>query len=167
MKKQIALLYLLLACITTTLAQTIQGTYAIKNVQTGMLLRIKDANAKDGTPLVAYDPQDWKCMTWDFKHVDANTYELKNLLSGKTFEPAGPISAGTALHEEPINTTGNNQQYEFEPAGENIYLIKLKGTGLYITPSDEKGAVNSAIILAPKSGGKLQQWAIYQQSPTI
>src|ERR1700743_1538307 len=166
MKKHIALLCLLLACIITTRAQTIQGTYHIKNGQNGMFLRIKDANTKDGTPLVAYDPEDWKCMTWDFKHIDANTYELKNLLSGKTFEPAGAISAGTALHEEPMNATGNNQQYEFEPAGQNIYLIKLKGTDLYITPSDEKGTVNSAIILAPRSGGKLQQWTIYQQSPT-
>ncbi len=167
MKKYFVLLCLFLAFIITAKGQTIHGTYAIKNVQTGMLLRIKDANTKDGTPLVAYDPEDWKCMTWDFKHIDANTYQLKNLLSGKTFEPTGAISAGTALHEEPINTTGTGQQYEFEATGKNTYLIKLKGTDLYVTPSDEKGSVNSFIILAPKSGTKLQQWTIYQQSPTI
>jgi hypothetical protein len=167
MKKYIAMLCLFLAGIVATKAQTIQGTYAIKNVQTGMLLRIKDANTKDGTPLVAYDPEDWKCMTWDFKHIGANTYQLKNLLSGKTFEPAGAISTGTPLHEEPINNTGASQQYDFEPAGKDTYIIKLKGTDLYITPSDEKGTTNSSIILAPKSGTKLQQWVIYQQSPTI
>jgi len=167
MKKYIALLCLFLACIIIAKAQTIQGTYAIKNVQTGMLLRIKDANTKDGTPLVAYDAENWKCMTWDFKHIDANAYQLKNLLSGKTFEPAGAIGPGTPLHQEPINTAGTGQQYEFEPAGKNTYLIKLKGTDLYITPSGENGTVNSSIILASKSGNKLQQWTIYQQSPTI
>lgn len=63
----------------------IKGTYAIKNVQTGMVLRIKDANSKDGTPIVAYDPVNWKCVTWDFKHVDGNTYQLKNLSVEKLY----------------------------------------------------------------------------------
>jgi hypothetical protein len=167
MKKHIILFCLLAIGLITAKAQTIQGTYAIKNVQTGMLLRIKDANTKDGTPLVSYDPEDWKCMTWDFKQVDANTYQLKNLLSGKTFEPAGAITAGTALHEEPLSTTATTQLYEFEQVAKDTYTIKLKGTDLYVTPSDEKGRTNSSIILSPKSGSKLQQWTIYQQSPTI
>ena len=167
MKKHILLFCLLAICLISAKAQTIQGTYAIKNVQTGMLLRIKDANTKDGTPLVSYDPEDWKCMTWDFKQVDGNTYQLKNLLSGKTFEPAGTLSAGTSLHEEPLSTTATTQQYEFEQVAKDTYTIKLKGTDLYVTPSDEKGRTNSSIILSPKSGSKLQQWTIYQQSPTI
>ena len=61
--------------------QIIKGTYAIKNVQTGMLLRIKDANKKNGTLLVAYTPTDWKCMTWDFKHIEGQTYQLENLFN--------------------------------------------------------------------------------------
>jgi len=67
-------------------AQVIKGTYAIKNVQTGMLLRIKDASKANGTPLVSYNPVNWKCMTWDFQHKEDNTYQLRNLFSGKTFQ---------------------------------------------------------------------------------
>ena len=47
------------------------------------------------------------------------------------------------------------------------YLIKLKGTDLYITPSDEEGKINSQIILAKKNGTKLQQWTINEQHPTM
>src|SRR5665811_2339445 len=68
--------------------QTIVGTYAIKNVETGKLLRIKDANSSDGTPLVAYSPVNWKCMTWDFQQIDGRTYTLRNLFTNKTFQPA-------------------------------------------------------------------------------
>ena len=148
-------------------AQTIEGAYAIKNVQTGMLLRIKDANGANGTPLVAYYPENWKCMTWDFKHIDGDTYELKNLLSGKTFKPNGDIAPGVALQEQPLNAEAGTQQYTFEPVSKNTYRIKLKGTGLYVASSTEKDSVNSQIILSAKSDSKTQEWTIYQQSPTM
>ena len=146
-------------------AQVITGTYAIKNVQTGMLLRIKDANKANGTPLVSYDPVNWKCMTWDFKHSEGNTYQLRNLFSGKTFQPQQVAAEGVAMEEQPLVTDDTNQQYEFIPAGKNIYLIRLKGTDLYVSPSDSKGTVNSAIVIAKKNGTKLQQWTIYEQHP--
>ncbi len=145
-------------------AQNIKGNYAIKNVVTGMLLRIKDANGKNGTPLVAYNPQNWKCMTWNFIPVEGNTYQLKNLFTSKTFQPK---INDLALEEQPLNLGNSNQQYEFEPAGKDIYLIKLKGTDLYITPEDKKGSTNSAIILAKKTKTKDQQWTIYEQAPTM
>ncbi len=149
------------------LAQDIKGNYAIKNVQTGMLLRIKDANSKTGTPIVAYYPENWKCMTWDFKKTDVNTYQLRNLFSSKTLQPAAVASANVAFDEQPLVPGDAKQQYEFIPVKKDIYLIKLKGTDLYITSADPKGEVNSAIILAAKKGTADQQWFIYEQAPTM
>ncbi len=145
-------------------AQTIKGNYAIKNVLTGMLLRVKDASGKNETPLVAYDAKNWKCMTWNFIAVEGNTYQLKNLFTGKTFQPK---TNDLFLEEQPLNLGSLNQQYEFEPAGKDIYMIRLKGTTLYIKPEDKKGTTNSAIILAKKTDTKAQQWTIYEQSPTM
>ena len=147
-------------------AQVIKGTYAIKNVQTGMLLRMKDANNKNGTPLVAYEPVNWKCMTWDFKHIEGETYQLKNLFTGKTFQAVDSINGGV-LEQQPLVASQLNQQYDFVPVGINIYFIKLKGSDLYLTPTDKNGAVNSRIKLAKKDGSKLQQWTIYEQNPTM
>lgn len=148
-------------------AQDIKGNYAIKNVQTGMLLRIKDANAKNGTPIVAYYPENWKCMTWNFKKTDANTYQLQNLFSNKTLQPISSAAANVAFEEQPLVAGAQQQQYEFIAVKKDTYMIKLKGTELYVTPADAKGAVNSAIILAAKKGTPDQLWSIYEQAPTM
>ncbi|MEP6951455.1 MAG: RICIN domain-containing protein [Ginsengibacter sp.] len=151
----------------TGYSQVIKGTYAIKNVKTGMLLRIKDANKSDGTPLVAYSPVNWKCVTWNFNHLDDQTYQLENLLTGKTIQSANQTpSSGDALEQRPISNAVI-QQYEFIPDGKNVYLIKLKGSDLYITPSDDKGTINAPIILLKRNNSKLQQWTIYEQHPEI
>ena len=155
--------FILLAAIS--FGQIIKGTYAIKNMQTGMLLRIKDANTANGTPLVAYHPVNWKCMTWNFNHVEGQTYQLKNLFSNKTFQPKAAATEGVALEEQPLVNKQATQQYEFIPIDKNVYKIKLKGTELYVTPSDAKGSDNSQIMLAANQNGKLQQWTIYEQNP--
>ncbi|OOQ58232.1 RICIN domain-containing protein [Mucilaginibacter pedocola] len=147
-------------------AQTIKGTYAIKNVQTGLLLRIKDANTKNGTPIVLYNPQDWKCMTWDFKQVSGNTYQLQNLFSNKTMQALG-TDAGAIFNEQPLEQGKSSQQYDFEAVGKDTYLIKLSGTKQYITAPGPDADVNAQVVLAPKKGDKSQQWSIYQQSPTM
>ncbi|HKO81236.1 MAG TPA: RICIN domain-containing protein [Chitinophagaceae bacterium] len=170
MKKltQLSIIIIWYAICSTSFAQVIKGTYAIKNVQTGMLLRIKDADKKDGTPLVAYSPVNWKCMTWDFKHVKGQTYQLKNLFTSKTFQYKSLVASnGVSLEQRPINNNEPGQQYEFIPIEKDSYLIRLKEKDLYLTPSDSKGAINSAIILAEKSNSKLQRWTIYEQHPEI
>lgn len=148
-------------------AQDIKGTFAIKNVEIGLLLRIKDANGADGTPLVSYTPVNWKCMTWDFQSQGGNVYQLKNLFTGKTFEPIGKsASEGTALHQQKFQAGAANQEYEFIPVEKNVYCIRLKGTELYLSPS-ENGEVNSAVVLSKKTDSKRQQWTLYEQHPTM
>ena len=165
---------LLFACLAASIclplsacfAQSIQGTFAIKNVRTGMLLRPLEASNKNATPIVSYQPTNWKCMTWDFKPVSGQTYYLRNLLTGKTLQPvAANPEEGTPLEQQPMQD-GAVQQWEFVPAENNSFLIRLKGTVLYITPTED-GSLNSRIILAKKKTGNLQLWTIYEQHPTM
>lgn len=167
MKKYLLQLAILMSLSTVVSAQDIKGNYAIKNVQTGMLLRVKDAASKNGTPLVAYYPENWKCMTWNFKSTGHNTYQLQNLLTNKTFQPVNQANAEVPFEEQPLITDAPNQQYEFVKVKPDTYLIKLKGTDLYVTPADSKGKVNSAIILADKKNTPEQLWTIYEQAPTM
>lgn len=167
MKSALFLSLLLLIFTGRCFPQDIKGNYAIKNVQTGMLLRVKDAGSKNGTPLVAYYPENWKCMTWSFKNTATNTYQLQNLLTNKTFQPSASPEANIPLNEQPLVAGTPNQQYEFIAIKKDTYLIKLKGTDLYITPADPKGSVNSAIVLAPMLNTTYQYWNIYQQAPTM
>ena len=167
MKKQILIALGMLSCTLTNAQPVIRGTFAIKNVYTGMVLRIKDANTRDGTPIVAYSPVNWKCVTWDFKHVDGNTYQLKNLFSGKTLQSTNAdVKAGDAIQEQPLSSS-DLQLYEFIPADKNSYLIKLKDKELCLTPADKEGSVNSGIIFAKKDDSKLQRWSISAQRPVM
>ncbi len=148
--------------------QNIKGTYAIKNVETGLLLRIKDANNQDKTPLVAYTPINWKCMTWDFQQVEGETYRLRNLFTNKTFQPVAKAKKeGVALEQMPLLKGEEIQEWEFIPVSKDVYQIKLKNSDLYLTPSDEHGQVNSPILLSGKKEGKLQNWTIYLQDPQM
>ncbi|MEJ7830546.1 MAG: RICIN domain-containing protein [Segetibacter sp.] len=164
----LSIIVAILFCSFTSIAQKIKGTYAIKNVSTGMLLRVMDANKKNETPIVAYSPTNWKCMTWDFNQVEGNTYLLRNLFTNKTFQPQkGEMSEGIALEQQAIDNSKTTQQWEFISAANNTYMIKLKGSDLYVTPSDKNGAVNSKIILSKKRSDKTQYWNIYEQHPDI
>lgn len=149
-------------------SQVIKGTYAIKNVQTGMLLRPQDANKKDATPIVLYTPVNWKCMTWDFKSTGENSYQLRNLFTDKTLQPVDPVTSGRVdLHQQPLLKNNLRQQWEFIPVARDTYLIRLKNTDLYLTPADSEGSVNSSVILAGKKEGQSQRWTIYEQHPTM
>jgi len=165
--KNLFCVMLFLLVVSSLDAQTIKGTYAIKNVATGMVLRVKDANGADGTPLVSYSPVNWKCVTWDFKNVEGQTYQLKNLFTGKTFQPQQSPVEGVIMEEQPMASAKTIQQYEFLPADRKSYLIRMKGTDLYLTPADEKGTTNSGILLAKKKNTDLQRWTLEEQHPTM
>ena len=145
----------------------IKGDFVLKNVHTGKYVRIKDANGANGTPIVAYSPVNWKCVTWEFKPSAEGGYTLKNLFSGKTLQPLnGEAKAGAIMEEQPLSKD-KNQEYEVIPAGENQYYVRLKGSELYLTPADPGGETNSSIVLQPKKEGDLQRWTLVEQHPTM
>lgn len=143
------------------ISQTINGTYSIKNVESGKLLRPKNANKQDETPIVLYAPTNWKCLTWDFKNIEDETYQLKNLFTNKTF-----ISLNNELKQTPLSEGDKNQHWVFEKENNNQYRIRLKDSNLYITPSDKNGTTNSIVILSKKINSDIQLWTIYEQHPT-
>lgn len=142
----------------------IEGTYAIRNVKSGLQLRVKDAGSANGTPLVMYNPIEWKCMTWDFRPSEGSSYQLKNVLTGKTVQQKKEGENGT-LEEQPLTEKAGSQLYDFEEAGKGRYRIRLKSAGLYL--SDEKGEVNAPVTLAKKSDSPAQLWTLHEQHPTI
>lgn len=147
--------------------EPIRGDFALKNVHTGKYVRIKDANGANGTPIVAYSPVNWKCVTWEFRPGTDGSYTLKNLFSGKTLQPLnGEAKAGVPMEEQPLGK-GKNQDYEVVAAGNGQYYVRLKGAGLYLTPADPGGETNSGILLQPKRDGDLQRWTLVEQHPTM
>lgn len=148
-----------------TVAQTINGTYAIQNTVTGKNLRPYDAGNQNGNRIVLYDHVEWKCMTWKFMSVGDNTYQLKNLFTSKTFQSKEiPAKDGSALEQQPISNV-DSQQWEFIGAPDNSFYIRLKGTELYVTASSSQ--TNTNIILKKKQGNALQLWRLVAQNPSM
>ena len=71
------------------------------------------------------------------------------------------------MEQQPLVNAQANQEYDFILLKKDIYLIRAKGTELYITPVDKDGTTDTGIMLAKKDGSKLQQWTIYEQKPTM
>jgi len=60
-------------------------TFQVRNKKFTDLLRPEDANRADGTPIVLYPRQHWKCLTWSFHPAGESAFQLQNLYTSKTF----------------------------------------------------------------------------------
>lgn len=141
-----------------------ENTYAIQNVATGNALRPKNANYENGVELISYPLKNWECITWEMIEIDTNTYLLKDLFTEKTFQPKSEPKEGVGLWQQSLGGTAL-QHWEFLKQTEETYLIRLKGTELYLTTSSDK--TDSAIILMPKLNNKTQFWKLIRQTPWI
>lgn len=140
------------------------NTYAIQNVETKNTIRPFNANIENGVEIISYPHNNWECITWEFIEIEPNIYLLKNLYTQKTFQPASNPKSGVGLLQH--NLGGTSLQYwEFIKQTDETYLIRLKGTELYVTASSNK--TNSPIILLPKKGSKNQLWKLINQTPWI
>ena len=88
----------------------------IRNVQFGLLLRPRDANNKDGTPLVLYPAQPWRCMTWTTHATAEGIFSLKNRFTSKTFAN----SAEGAIKQIPFDAA---KAWKFEKLADGHYRI--------------------------------------------
>jgi len=141
-----------------------ENTYAIQNASTGLCVRPYNAEYKIGNNIISYTHQNWECITWEMVALGNETYLLKNLFTEKTFQPKTAPKAGVELWQQSMGGT-QLQYWEFLKQADETYLIRLKGTELYLTASSDK--VNSAIILQTKQDIKTQNWKLVRQTPWI
>lgn len=141
-----------------------ENTYAIQNVATGNALRPLNANYENEVELISYPLKDWECITWEMIEIDMNTYLLKDLFTEKTFQPKSEPKEGVGLWQQSMGGT-SLQHWEFLKQSDETYLIRLKGTEFYLTPSSEE--TDSPIILMPKQESNLQLWKLVRQTPWI
>lgn len=137
--------------------------FAIQNVQTGKNLRPFEAGKANGNKLVLYHHHRWKCMTWELIKVENETFRMQNQYTLKSFQTAGQPVANAKLLQQPL--TDKAREWELIKQSNDEYLIKLKGTELYISIS--KDETNSEIILLPRKGTKDQLWRLVKQNPII
>ena len=141
----------------------ISGSFAIRNVGTGKNIKPYNSDKYDGNDIILYPHNEWKCLTWQFNHIDGIAYQLENLYTQKTFEPKSHLVSGVTLWQQPLNN--NSPQWEFIKQQDGVYAIRLKDTELYLTISSNK--TDAAIILLPYGNTSSQQWKLIEQYPNV
>ena len=115
----------------TAPATALPESAQIRNVQFGLVLRPRDANNKDGTPLDLYPAQPWKCMTWTTHATDDGLVSLKNRFTSKTFSTA----ADGTIKQIPFDAA---KAWKFEKLADGNYRILDPATpGKALTARDE------------------------------
>lgn len=146
-----------------TVQQIISGDFAIRNIETGKNIRPYNSGTSDGNDIILYPHNEWKCLTWQFNHVEGTTYQLQNVYTRKTFEPVSDLESGVALWQQPISD--NSPQWEFIEQQDGIYAIRLVDTELYISISSDK--TDTPIVLMPFENINSQLWELIEQYPTV
>lgn len=141
-----------------------ENTYAIQNVGTGKDIRVRDANNDDGTQIILYSHHNWECITWQLIGLKGNTYLLKNLYTQKSFQPSATPILGIGLWQQTLGGTPL-QYWEFIKQSDEIYLIRLENTDLYLTTTSDEN--DSAIVLMPKLDSTSQLWRLIRQNPIV
>jgi len=140
------------------------NTFAIQNVQTGKDIRVHNADYHDNAKTILYPHKNWECITWEMIQLPDSSYLLKNLYTQKTFEPVSSPTQGVTLWQKSLG--GSKYQYwEFIKQPNDNYLIRLKGTDLYVTISSDKD--DTEIILMPLQNSNTQLWRLVRQNPWI
>ena len=140
------------------------NTYAIQNAAYGKAVRVRDAGIADGTEIVLYRHKNWECMTWQLIELEDSAYLLKNLYTQKAFQPSSAPEAGVGLWQQTLG--GSRFQYwELLVQPGEMYLIRLKGTEMYITATS--GEDNSALVLLPRQDANNQLWRLLRQNPIV
>ncbi len=106
-------------------------SFQIQNVGQKLLLRPRDANSADGTPLVLYPAESWKCMTWKVRPA-GDGVRLINHFTDKTLTPnTAPNEAGeTPVQQHAAAKTPTDiEQWRFVPLGDDTYRIEHIKTG--------------------------------------
>lgn len=141
-----------------------ESTYAIQNVETNKCIRPYEAAYKNETKVISYSLYNWECITWQMIQLEGDTYLLKNLYTQKTFQPSSSPAEGVSLWQQTMG--GSHLQYwEFIKKTDETYLIRLKGTELYLTTTSNED--DSAIVLMHKQDSDNQKWRLIRQNPII
>jgi hypothetical protein len=135
-------------------------TYQIRNKAFGELLRPEDANSANGTPIVLYPAQSWKCMTWRFHAADESAFSLQNLFTSKTFAPdAKGDAAQPALSQVPFGKEAASRPgWRFTKLADGTYRIQEAGSERSLTAVRQNGGYR--IQLQPWKESAEQKWSL-------
>jgi len=144
------------------LSATATESYQIRNQQFGDLLRPEGANGADGTRIVLYPAEPWKCMTWKLRPVGEAGFNVQNHFTGKTFNVSG--SGTNVLQIAFAGEASQRPVWRFTKLPDGSYQISDAKTGAALTAVGGAGQ-SVRVVLAPWEQTAAQKWQLEKTDP--
>lgn len=139
-------------------------SYQIRNKKYGDLLRPKDANSADGTPIVLYSPETWKCMTWKIHSSGESRFQLQNHFTSKTL--AVEADSGAAVKQVPFgNNAEQRPSWQFEKQSDGTYKISDPKTGKALSAMKDGSFSSVKVTVQAWQGSDEQKWELIETDP--
>jgi len=140
-------------------------SYQVRSKKHGELLRPEEANSADGTPIVLYPAQHWKCMTWKFDAAGDSTFSLQNHYTSKTFapKPAGRAEDAAVTQVPFAKKAGERPAWQFSKLSDGTYKITEVKSGKALT--GVKAGQGVKIIVRTWGDSEDQRWELLEIDP--
>lgn len=152
---------------TTVANSPLAGSFQIRNIKFGDLLRPENANGAVGTPIVLYSAQPWKCMTWKVHSMGESVYQLQNHFTSKTFAP----TATEGKSEQRVTQVffskqaNENPGWQFTKLADGAYRITDAKSGKALTAIQDERESGVKIVVRAWQGKDEQKWQLTQIDP--
>jgi hypothetical protein len=139
-------------------------TFQVRNKKFTDLLRPEDASSADGTRIVLYPRQHWKCLTWSFHPAGESAFQLQNLYTSKTFAADSAENAKLFLKQVPFaKNPGERPTWKVVRLADGTVKITdaKSGKALTAVPGDH----GTGVMLADWQDTDEQKWELLKIDP--
>jgi hypothetical protein len=141
-------------------------SFQIRNHKYGDLLRPKDANSADGTPIVLYPAQPWKCMTWKFQLSGESGIQMQNHFTSKTFAAKTGDQAQVPISQIPLAKDSQQRPtWQLTRLSDGSYKIADAKSGKALTAAKAESDSAPRIVLEAWHDGADQKWDLLEIDP--
>lgn len=152
-------------------SQTVDGantaalkSYQIRNSKFGNLLRPEEANNANGTRIVLYPAQPWKCMTWKFHPAGESRFQLQNHFTSKTFSTEAGEKA--AVRQVPFSKkTDERPVWQITKLNDGTYKIAEPKSGKVLTATNDANGSGARVVVENWHDGEEQKWELKEIDP--
>jgi hypothetical protein len=142
------------------------ASYQVRNKKFAQLLRPEDANSANGTRLVLYPAQPWKCMTWKFHPAGEAAFQLQNHFTSKTFAGETSEKALQAVSQVPFAKESDKRPvWQFTKLADGTYKISDAKSGKALTAVKEENGSRVRIVLDMWHETDEQEWELLPIDP--
>ena len=146
------------------LSATATESYQIRNKKFGDLLRPEGANGAEGTRIVLYSAEPWKCMTWKLRPAGESQFHVQNHFTSKTFGGNTSHGGTNVIQTAFAKAAGERPVWRFTKLADGSYQITDVKSGAALTATGGEGQ-SIRVVVAPWQNQDEQKWELEKTGP--